>query len=126
MRQPTGYYHELPNVIYRDSYDNSFLKYATLFWLFHHWGNVDHSRFDQDRIQDLESKFRALQAQGYRPDPDYEQPGIDPDLTYRRDVAYQNPALGSLAPALWALIPLGLAGWLAWFIFIRRVPYPQA
>jgi hypothetical protein len=127
IRQPNGYYREVPNVvIYPDNYDSGFLKYATLFWLFNHWSSVDHSRFDDQRVRDLEAKFRDLEAKGYKPDPDYTEPGVDPDLAYRKDVAYQPHGPGALARIFWAIVIAGLVAWLIWFIFIRRIPYAGA
>jgi len=127
IKQPNGYYREVPNgVIYRDHYDNGFLKYATLFWLFSHWSSVDHSRFDDERIRDLETRFRDLEAKGYKPDPNYTDPGVDPDLAYRRDVAYQHQGTSPLARIFWILVLVGLAAWLLWFIFIHRIPYGRA
>jgi hypothetical protein len=123
-RPPTGYYHETPNiVIYRDSYDNGFMKYVTMMWLFNHWNNVDRSRFDDARVRDLEEKFRDLEARGYRRDPNYTEPGIDPDLAYRRDQAYGGSS--GLARFFWGMIIVAILLWLAWFVFVRRVPYAK-
>ena len=69
---------------------------------------------------------RALEARGYKRDPNYVDPGVDPDLAYRKDVAYQRQGSGALAKIFWTLVALAFLGWLFWFIFIRRIPYPQS
>jgi len=123
-RQPTGYYREPSTVvIYRDHYDNSFMKYVTLMWLFNHWNNVDHSRFDDARIRDLEARFGDLEARGYKRDPNYTEPGIDPDLAYHKDAAYEQHRPGSLAWLFWGTVGGSVLLWGIWFVFIRRVPY---
>ncbi len=121
-RQPTGYYSERPNVVvYRDHYDNSFMKYVTLMWLFNHWNSVDHSRFDDARVRDLEARFRDLEAKGYKPDPNYTEPGVDPDLAYRKDTAYRSH--GSMLWLFWTTVGGAVLVWGVWFVFIRRIPY---
>ncbi len=123
-RQPTGYYYDRPNVvIYHDSYDNSFMKYATLMWLFNHWGSVDHSRFDNARIRDLETRFKDLEAKGVKPDPNYNEPGVDPDLAYNKDVAYRQQGMSPLGKFFWLVTGGGLIVWGIWFVFVRRIPY---
>jgi len=125
-RQPTGYYHEPPTVvIYRDHYDNSFMKYVTLMWLFNHWNSVDRSRFDDARVRELEARFRDLEARGYKPDPNYAEPGIDPDLAYRRDAAYEQHHPGSLAWLFWVTVVGAVLVWGTWYVFIRRIPYSK-
>ena len=74
-------------------------------------------------IRDLETKFRDLDARGYKPDPNYTEPGIDPDLAYKKDVAYRNAGLSPTAKLFRAILAIGFISWLAWFIFIRRIPY---
>jgi hypothetical protein len=123
-RRPTGYFNERPNVvIYHDSYDNNFMKYVTLMWLFNHWNTVDRSRFDDARIRDLEAKFRDLEARGYKPDPEYDEPGIDPDLAYNKDAAYAQHRSGSLTWLFWTTLGGAVLVWGIWFVFIRRIPY---
>ncbi len=123
-RQPSGYYHEQPNVIiYRDGYDNGFMKYATLMWLFNHWNNIDHSRFDDARVRDLEARFSDLEAKGYKRDPNYSEPGVDPDLAYRKDVAYGNH--GSRVWLFWTTVGGAVLVWGIWYVFVRRIPYTK-
>ena len=76
------YYRYTPTIIYRDPYDNFFFQYMTLTWLFHHWGSVDKSRFDEARLQELEAKFAQMEKEGTVRDPNYVMPGVDPDLQY--------------------------------------------
>lgn len=76
------YYRYSPRVVYRDPYDNFFFRYVTMTWLFHHWNHIDKSRFEEDRLRELEEKIAEMEAQGLERDPDYVMPGGDPDLQY--------------------------------------------
>jgi len=121
-RQPTGFYtpRSTTTIIhYRDPYDDMFLRHVSYWWLFHHWDHVDHSRFDEVRLQELERKFAELKAQGNIPDSNYQESGIDPDLAYKKEAAYHSghPVLKFF---LWIIVIGGLV-WVVWFIFIRRV-----
>jgi hypothetical protein len=81
--KPTNrYYNYQPNTVYHDPYDNLFFRYVTLTWLFHHWHQIDKSRFDEVRLQDLEAQIARLENEGMERDPNYVLPGVDPDLQY--------------------------------------------
>jgi hypothetical protein len=90
-RQPTGAFPRAsgPVVVYRDPFNSSMLQYMSMMWLFHHWNQVDHRRFDEARLRDLERQMAEMRAKGAQPDPTYVEPGIDPDLVYRKDVLEQ-------------------------------------
>lgn len=120
-RQPTGYYtpRSTTVVIYRDPYDNTFLRYASMWWLFHHWDYVDHSRFDEAQLQNLQRQVDELKAQGNKPDSNYTEIGVDPDLAYKKDAAY-NPGHTVLKFFI-CMVMMGFAIWLVWFIFVRKV-----
>lgn len=123
-RQPTGYYTYNPGttVIYRDRYDDTFMHYVTMSWLFHHWDNIDHSRFDNQRVQELERKFKELDAKGVKRDPNYVESGIDPDLTVKKEAAYKEGS-GWLWWTFIATIVIAVIATGAWYVFIRRRPY---
>ena len=76
------YYRYAPTVIYHDPYDNFFFRYVTMTWLFHHWDSVDKSRFEEQRLRELEAKMAEMRAQGMQRDPNYTMAGVDPDLQY--------------------------------------------
>ena len=82
--RPTGYYTPPSTVvIYRDNYSNSFLQVATTMWLFNHWNTVDKSRFEESKLRELEAKVKEMERQNIKRDPNYVQPGVDPDLMYQ-------------------------------------------
>ena len=76
------YYRYAPTVIYHDPYDNFFFRYVTMTWLFHHWDSVDKSRFEEQRLRELEAKMAEMRAQGFQRDSNYTMAGVDPDLQY--------------------------------------------
>ena len=82
--QPVNtYYRYTPAVmIYNDPFDNFFFQYVTVTWMFHHWDHVDKSRFDEARLRELEAKVAQMEKEGVQRDPNYVEPGADPDLQY--------------------------------------------
>ena len=123
-RQPTGFYTHNPGttVIYRDNYDNTFMNYVTMSWLFHHWDHVDHSRFDNQRVQELEKKFKELESKGVKRDPGYVESGIDPDLAVKKELAYEEGS-GWMWWTFVVTIVIAIIAAGAWYVFIRRRPY---
>jgi hypothetical protein len=107
--RPTGYYTPRSNtvIIYRDRYDNNFLQYATAIWLFHHWDTVDKSRFDEQRLRDLEYKMKQMERDGVKRDPNYVQPGVDQDLIY-----------ASVPAAVEKKTEKSGIGWIGWALLI--------
>lgn len=120
-RQPTGAFPSRPGpvVMYRDPFNSSMLQYMSMMWLFHHWGQVDHRRFDEARVRDLERQVAEMKAKGMQPDPTYAEPGVDPDLVYRRDVLEQPEG------SHWGMWFLGFlavcgAGFALVFVYTKR------
>ena len=58
--------------------------YATMFWMFHHWDSVDYSRFQEAKLRELEAKVKQMEASGMKRDPNYVDPGVDPDIQYAK------------------------------------------
>jgi len=82
-RQPANIYYEYtPHVVYRDPYDNFFFRYTTPTWAYHHWHSIDHRRFDEARLQELEDQIEQMEKEGIERDPNYVMPDVDPDLQY--------------------------------------------
>jgi hypothetical protein len=50
------------------------MQYATTLWLFHHWNEVDKSRFDSEKRIELENRIKELEKQGVVRDVNYTQP----------------------------------------------------
>ncbi len=75
-------YYQYTSTGYNDPYDNLFFRYVSLTWLFHHWDSIDKSRFDQERVWAVEAKIKQMEQEGMEPDPNYNMPGVDPDLQY--------------------------------------------
>lgn len=112
--KPSGYYTPRPNttIIYRDNYSNNFLQYATMIWLFHHWDTVDKSRFDKQRLSQLELEVARMKSQGVKQDSGYVQPGVDRDLQFQ-NVSYDKPIQAKPEDD-----GLGFFGWLGLIIGI--------
>ena len=81
-RPSNDYYRYTPTSVYRDPFDNFFFRYVTLTWMFHHWDQIDKTRFDEERLRELEVKMEEMESQGMERDPNYTMPELDPDLQY--------------------------------------------
>jgi|GEM_PF-6651963 len=124
-RQPTGYYVRPTNtiVVYRDHYNNNFLMYASVFWMFNHWDSMDHSRFQEAKIRELELKFKELEAQGKKRDPNYVDPGVDRDLQYAKssvDYGHETGVGSIILIVVCFLVFIALVIWATWLIFFRK------
>ena len=84
-RTKTGYARET-TVIYKDSFSNNFCQYMTMLWIFHHWDEVDHNRFDKDKLAELEAKVKQMEKEGMVKNPDYSMEGVDHDLQFKESV----------------------------------------
>ena len=118
---PSGYYTPQPGpvVIYRDPFSSSMLQYMSMMWLFNHWNQVDHSRFDEARLRDAERQIAEMKARGLKPDSNYVEPGVDPDLVYRKDVLARPEESHWGGWFLGFLLVCG-AGFALLFVFTRR------
>jgi hypothetical protein len=87
-------------------------------WLFNHWDTVDKSRFEESKLRELEAKVRAMELQNMKKDPNYVQPGVDPDLVYNAPKEKES-SFGWVWISL-VIITLALFGTMLYFFFRRR------
>lgn len=78
------------------AWDMWFLMRASEMFWFHHWAEISPYRnyFDQQKYTQLESRVKELEGQGVVRDPQYMEPGVDPDLQLSSD--YQEKHLNSM------------------------------
>ena len=119
--RPTGYYTpSSTTIIYRDNYNNNFMQYATMMWMFHHWNTVDKTRFDDKKRMELEQRVKELESQGYKRDPNYVQPVPQPTQTQSTD----SDDIDGLSVFLWVVFisTVIFIILIIWFFYFRR-PY---
>lgn len=68
------------------------MRASDLFW-YHHWADIYpyRSYFDAVQFAQMEARIRALEAQNIARDPNYMEPGVDPDLQFSNDYLQKNP-----------------------------------
>ena len=68
------------------------MRASDLFW-YHHWNDISPYRnyFQESQFQDMENRVKALEQKynGVR-DPNYLEPGVDPDLQFSSDYTAKN------------------------------------
>ncbi len=67
------------------------MRASEMFW-FHHWSEISpyKSYFNQQEYEKLEKRVEELEKQGVQRDPNYIEPGIDPDLQFSQQYQEQN------------------------------------
>lgn len=74
-------------------WDLMFLMMASdMFW-HHHWNDISPYRdhFNAAEFAEMEARVKSLEEQGVERDPNYLEPGVDPDLQFSRQYVEKNP-----------------------------------
>jgi hypothetical protein len=71
------------------------MRASELFW-YHHWAEISlyNNYFDAAQYAKMDARVKQLEAQGVAKDPNYLEPGVDPDLQLTTD--YQEKHLDSM------------------------------
>jgi hypothetical protein len=71
------------------------MRASEMFW-FHHWADISPYRnnFNNAEFAKMEERVKKLEAEGVAKDPNYLEPGVDPDLQLTTD--YQEKHLDSI------------------------------
>ncbi len=109
------------------------MRASELFW-FHHWNEISPYRdyFDQQQYEKLETRVKELEQQGVQRDPDYMDPGVDPDLQLSQQyqeanidkVYYTDKYPTNSASAGTAVVVIVITG-VALVIVIRKLSKPK-
>lgn len=67
------------------------MRASDLFW-YHHWSDISPYRnyFEAAQFAEMESRISKLEAQNVARDPNYMEPGVDPDLMFSSDYEQNN------------------------------------
>lgn len=78
-------------IVYQDRWDDYYLAHVSIDWWAHHLYDVDRARFSEARFRELERQVAEMRARpGFQVNSSFRESGIDEDLAYRKDVAYEE------------------------------------